>query len=314
MKKKGIVILCFLSAYILIPVVATLTMTGYLGDIVNVSDEVISGRRVEIKYKNATKTVDINKYIIMVVANMYKDSDSIELIKAESVLIRTRICRAMNDDGVIKAEELGLTYLTERQMKSKWGDDYDENYGLIADCVAATNPFVIKQEGICIDAKYTEVSCGKTMSGKNVLGDDYAYLAETDCQEDINSENYLAVTIFSNADFAAKMKKAYKDIEINEDNPFADIKIITKAEAGYVLKLQVGNVYISGDSFCKIMGLNSSCMEMEALDNQIRITTKGKGCGFGMSLYSANIMAENGSAYEDIIKKFYTGVSIEALD
>lgn len=41
-----------------------------------------------------------------------------------------------------------------------------------------------------------------------------------------------------------------------------------------------------------------------------KITTKGKGSGFGVSLYTANIMARSGSTYEDIINKFYSGVAI----
>ena len=49
---------------------------------------------------------------------------------------------------------------------------------------------------------------------------------------------------------------------------------------------------------------------IEELFKDGKITTKGKGSGFGVSLYTANIMARSGSTYEDIINKFYSGVAI----
>ena len=44
-------------------------------------------------------------------------------------------------------------------------------------------------------------------------------------------------------------------------------------------KIQVGNVVMSGDVFAKILGLNSPFFAIK----DGKITTKGKGSGFGVS-------------------------------
>ena len=67
---------------------------------------------------------------------------------------------------------------------------------------------------------------------------------------------------------------------------------------------------MSGEDFAKVLNLNSSCLSMETADNSIKITTKGKGNGMGVSIYTADYMAKNGSTFEDILNKFYANITI----
>ena len=67
---------------------------------------------------------------------------------------------------------------------------------------------------------------------------------------------------------------------------------------------------MSGEDFAKVLDLNSSCLSMETVNNSIKITTKGKGNGLGVSIYTADYMAKNGSTCEDILNKFYTNITI----
>lgn len=306
-KKTFFLIVLVLGVYLAVPVAITLSLTGVIEE--NVSDELINGRRVVVKYQNASKSTDINKFIIMVLAGRFSLSSQIEVLKAESVMIRTDIYRIMGDRMSIDSKELGMSYMTERQMKNAWGDKYEENYNLIADCVAATSGRLMRCNGTLIEARYTAVSSGKTLSGGELLGDNYAYLAAVDCPDDVNSPDYLTVHTISYKDFVKKMKAQYTDIGLNENNPLADIQIVLKSDSGYVVKLQVGNVVMTGAKFAEILEINSACMNIENLNGSLKITTKGKGDGFGVSLYTADIMAQNGSSYEEILQKFYSGIS-----
>lgn len=307
LKKGMILVAVVLLIYMLVPFVMTMAITGVIEE--NLSDELVNGRRVVVRYKNASKSMDINKFIILALANRLSDSAEIEVLKAESVMIRTDIYRMMGDAMSIDSNDLGMDYMTEKQMKSAWGEQYEENYNLIADCVAATSGRLMSYNGQLIEARSTAISCGQTLSGTDILGPDYAYLAGVDCPDDLTSENFLAVSTFSNKDFVKKLKSQYADIGLDESNPTGSIQVVSKADNGYVVKLQVGNVIMSGSKFAEILEINSACMTIENLDGSVKITTKGKGSGFGVSLYSADIMARNGSSYEEILKKFYSGIT-----
>lgn len=306
--KKGVVLVAVvLLIYMLVPFIMTTAITGVIEE--NLSDELVNGRRVAVQYKNASKSMDINKFIILVLASRFSNSEEIEVLKAESVMIRTDIYRIMGEAMSIDSDDLGMAYMTEKQMKSAWGEQYQENYNLISDCVAATSGRLLSYNGQLIEARSTALSCGQTLSGTDILGPDYAYLAGVDCPEDMTSENFLAVSTFSNKDFVKKLKSRYADIGLDEGNPTGGIQVVSKADNGYVIKLQVGNVIMSGAKFAEILEINSACMSIESLDGSVKITTKGKGDGFGVSLYTADIMARNGSSYEEILKKFYSGIT-----
>ena len=60
----------------------------------------------------------------------------------------------------------------------------------------------------------------------------------------------------------------------------------------------------------KILGLSSAAMTIENSNGKIKITTKGLGDGMGVSLYTADFMAKQGSSYEQILKAFYSGITI----
>ncbi len=309
-KRKALIALVFIFLYFAVPYTATMISTGVVP--VNVSDEVISGRRVVVEYKNAQKCVEVNKFIIMVLAKMYEDGKEAEYWKALAVMLRTDIFRTMGDNLSIKSSELGMEFMTKSDMKREWGSSFDARYNLLADCVASVNPYVIKFKDNLIEAEFTGISSGKTLDGAKLLGENYGYLKSVECPKDLESANFVSVNTFSYADFIKKIKKEYSEAGLSEDTLMQDIQMVSKTEEGYVLKMQVGNVILSGEKFAGIMGLQSNCMQMEDVDGKIRITTKGKGSGFGVSLYSAALMAKEGKSFEDILKNFYHGIAIVA--
>ncbi len=299
-----------ISIFLAVPSIITLAVTGVVGQ--NSEDELISGRRVVVKYGNGTKTYEVNEFIGMVLASRFHISSEVELLKAESIMVRTDIYRMMGDEYSIDSEQLKMPYLTERQMKNQWGESYDVNYNMIMDCVSATKGTVITYKGELIEAKMQEVSGGKTLSGSKYLGEKYAYLAEVECTQDIQSENYLRVVTLSNKEFVKKIKNVYADVGLNESKPLSGMQIVSKSDSGYVLKIQVGNVVMSGGTFANILGINSPCMTIDESDGGVKITTKGVGDGFGVSLYYADYLAKNGEKCENILAKFYSGTTLSA--
>mgnify|MGYP000797478174 FL=1 len=203
-----------------------------------------------------------------------------------------------------------MEYMTTQQMKSKWGKDYEDNYNLVKDCTAATSGLAIRYNDKYIEARYTYITSGSTLSGASILGDEYSYLSAVECNNDKNAQDYLVVKTISNKDFVNSFEKKYDSINLDKNNLAQQIQIVSKNEAGYVLKLQIGNVVMSGSEFAYVLGINSPNFSIEYMQTGVKITTIGVGEGFGVSVYTADCMAKAGSSYEDIIETFYNKINI----
>ena len=90
MKKILTVILIF-CIYVAVPAVITLSVNS--DDSQGVSQENIYGPRVNVKYKNGTKSVSVNEFVTMVLAKRFESGDETETLKAMGIMIRTDILK-----------------------------------------------------------------------------------------------------------------------------------------------------------------------------------------------------------------------------
>ena len=82
-------------------------------------------------------------------------------------------------------------------------------------------------------------------------------------------------------------------------------EIENRDNAGYVTRLRLDGETLTGEDFRFRYGLNSSCFMAEKTEEGVRIVTRGLGHGFGMSQYTANLMAAEGWKYREILAYFY---------
>ena len=129
-KKKCAAVIVFIAIYLLIPTIVTLNVTGVVYTPVN--EDYNDGRKVIVKYRNATQEVGVDRFVAMVLAKRLYMSSEVEVLKAESIMIRTDVYRLMGEQMIIDSSELGMEYMTTQQMKSKWGKDYEDNYNPVS--------------------------------------------------------------------------------------------------------------------------------------------------------------------------------------
>ncbi|MNW10369.1 Amidase enhancer precursor [compost metagenome] len=67
---------------------------------------------------------------------------------------------------------------------------------------------------------------------------------------------------------------------------------------------------LTGVKVRTLLGLRSADFDISVNGNTVTFTCRGYGHGVGMSQYGANEMGKQGSTYSQIIKHYYTGVSI----
>ena len=62
-----------------------------------------------------------------------------------------------------------------------------------------------------------------------------------------------------------------------------------------------------------MLGLRSANFTVAVEGDILYFTTKGYGHGAGMSQYGAELMAQEGKTYHEILQHYYTGISFVAM-
>ena len=273
---------------VMIPYVTTLAWTG------------------RIRTDTGTE-VPAEEFLTGVVAAEIPAEYGIETLKAQAVLARTYIYRLV-DPGLerIREEELDIDCLSMREMEKKWGKEhFREYYGKIRTAVQETEGLVAEYDGELIEPFYCEASAGKT---RELAA--YPYICSVESPGDLGAGEFLCVRTFTEAEFADKIGR------IGGPRPGADgiaekIQIIERDDAGYVKRVQIGDMDYSGDEVRDSLELLSSCFHFSSADGKIRVSSKGIGSGYGFSQAGADAMERaQGSEFRELLKYYFQGIEI----
>ena len=256
---------------------------------------------------NEIKDIDLEEYLIGVLAGEMPASFEIEALKAQAVAARSYALYKMNTtttDYDILSDITNQVYITESDMKEKWGEDYEYYYNKIKNAVDATEDLVMTYDGEVISAYYFSMSNGYTEDVSSVFGEAKDYLVSVDSSWDKTLKNFTVTTTFTKEDFCNKLSIDCSNITINE---------INRSETNRVDNIQVNNKTFKGTEFRTLLGLRSTDFQIDIADD-ITITTNGYGHGVGMSQYGANEMAKEGKTYEEILKYYYKNVELEKIN
>ena len=250
--------------------------------------------------------INCDEYILGCIAGEMPLNYNDEALKAQGIAAYTFALYkrqfSKNDYDITADYNIDQTFLTDEQLKQKWGDDYSQNRQRLEKLVKS-----IKGKWLCFEGKpalcvYHAVSCGVTYSAKDVWGTEVPYLKSVDSSYDKLSKDYLSVTELSKKDFC-------KIIGLRANSDISKIKI-ENDKSGRVRKISFDEKSFNSSDFAKKLGLKSQNFEIETKDNVV-IKTYGYGHGVGMSQYGANCLANGGSSYKEILHHYYSGCSIK---
>lgn len=295
---KNIILL--LATIVLLPYIIT---TIFEGGINFAKEEpILDSKKVIVNDNNVELELDMEQYIIGVLASSIPVTYEREAIKAQSVIARTSIVKKIGGRKSINTSELNLGYMNILQMEEYWGyDKFYDNYNMLQAIVADTKGEVMTYEGEPIEAAFHAVSIGTTRDAKSALNSDkYPYLQSVSSTKDVESEEYITSTTIS----------FQKMSDLFQKNITALPQVLFSDELGYVEKIKINDEVISGEQFRKTLSLNSACIEMKLYSKGVKVTAKGKGHGLGLSQYGANIMAKEGKKYKEILNYYYQNITI----
>lgn len=243
--------------------------------------------------------LELEDYLINVVAAEMPASFNIEALKAQSVLARTYAMKAIKSLKALTDTTSTQVYKDNNELKKTWGNNYSKYYEKIKNAVISTKGEVLKYNGDYIESVYHSTSNGMTEDAINVWGNSFPYLVAVDSSWDKTVKNYKVSTFFSYIKLSAIL-----GYNIDDSTVF---NIVLRNSSNRVSSVIIGDKEWTGTVFRGILGLRSADFEFEKVDDGINIITYGYGHGVGMSQYGANEMAKNGFNYKDILKHYYSG-------
>lgn len=257
---------------------------------------------ISLIHNGNTINIELEDYVIGVVAAEMPASFHIEALKAQSVIARTYSLNKLSKGVTLTDNNSTQNYIDIDQMRNKWGADFDKYYNKIKDAVLSTEGTTLKYNDEYIDAVYFSTSNGYTEDSINVWGNDIPYLKSVESYWDRDASSFFRTQTMDLNTFNSKLGTNIS----NGD----EISIIERNGSSRVNKISVGGKIFSGVQFRNILGLRSADFDIGLNDNLLTITTRGYGHGVGMSQYGANGMAQNGYNYKQILSHYYSNVSI----
>lgn len=269
---------------------------------------------------NAVVEVSPRDFLIGTVAAEMYPSYHAEALKAQAVASFTYYTVQRNrqhdsPDASLKGADFsdknsGLPiYYTDDQLKERWGKNYDAYYKKISEAVDAVLGKWIAYDNQPIVAVYHAISSGMTEDAGIMWGTSYPYLVPVASPGDKLSPAYQTTVTVKPDELSSKIKAADSSLTLSGD-PSAWLGSIQTSPSGTVTQIELGGNQLTGSKLREALGLKSACFSVNYEDDCFHFTVLGYGHDVGMSQYGADYLARQGSNYEEILKYYYTGVSI----
>ncbi len=313
----------FLLIFLLIPLIflsAVTAAAGFLGTdfskkqspLENSSQ--IKSKQITLSHNERVISLPLEEYLVGVVAGEMPASFETEALKAQAIAARTYTlnrARFPNNDHpsatVCSNPAHCKAWISPEELTEKFREN-PEHLKKIQASVNQTAGRIAVYNGEPISAVFHSTSSGMTENSRDVWGGEVPYLVSVVSEGEEASPRYLETKNFSLVEFQQSINAGEKKVNFtgNANQWFTNWE---RNPSGSVKSVCICNIKFTGTELRTLLSLRSTHFEIKT-DNGISITTKGYGHGVGMSQYGANDMAKRGYTCEEILKKYYTGISL----
>lgn len=192
---------------------------------------------------------------------------------------------------------------------------YAKNDGTLADqasakadweymssCVRDVLGYQILYDGQVINAMYHDSSAYYTASFESVFGYDVPYLQSVSSPSLSGFEPRKQLYTFSKSELSQATAASFSSNSLT---------LVADTTSGRVSSISIGNTSMTGVDFRTKTGIRSTCFSISCQGDNIYIYTLGWGHGVGLCQRGAEVMARQGSTWQEILTHYYTGVTIE---
>jgi len=299
MKKIAVIALVFVFMMVIIPVALGSMYADDMASGTSEQDFMVTVYRSET---SEYEEVELERYLIGVVAAEMPALFDMEALRAQAIAARTYVIRILENRDYILDTIMHQAFLDEDQLRERWGDNFDRHFAVVEEAVTSTRGLVLEYDGSLITPMFFAMSSGATENSEDVFSSARPYLRSVASLGYEDHDNFAVETRLS----VDQLRTIFEDDTITRNN----IEIRELSEGGNVLEVSIGSNTYTGREVRETLGLRSAAFSIETSRRGVTITTYGNGHGVGMSQHGANIMAQNGYNYVEILQHFYQGVEL----
>ena len=259
---------------------------------------------------DATLTISMEDYLYGAVAAEMPASFDKEALKAQAVALRTYAMYKLNvspsanhSEDLCSSSSCCAAWKTDEYLREKWGDDYAVYSRIIRSAVSSTDGEYLVYGGEPALAVFHASSSGQTESSAAVWGKSLPYLISVDTPESAETVRGFEEELFFTKDELLSLLDG-----ADGNKPLIADEVRT--ESGRLASVTLCGVSLSGRELRSLLGLGSTAVELSEEDGGLRITTRGRGHGVGMSQFGADLMAKEGADYREILSAYYPGTEL----
>jgi stage II sporulation protein D len=265
--------------------------------------------------------LQLEDYLVGVVAAEMPAEFPLEALKAQAVAARTYVVKRLGTGGAVNTlhpnadvcddHKHGQAWLSREDLKNRWGTIHYYNYYYkVKKAVDETAGQVLTWNGELIDPAYHASCGGRTENSEDVWKFQTPYLRSVPCPYDADPQPVQTAAIsLEQVDQALGTSLSAIPVTGGK-NVSTEIKLIEKTATGRPKSLLIGGKQFSAVAVRDLLGLRSTNFTWTANGNSIIFTTTGYGHGVGMCQYGAKGMAEHGYNYRVILSHYYNGAEI----
>lgn len=256
---------------------------------------------VSITRDDGVIELELEQYIVGVVASEMPSSFELEALKAQSVAARSFV---VSRNYQVDDSTASQVYKDENELRLVFGNEYEERISKIQKAVEATKGEVLYYNNQVINALFFSTSNGQTVNSQEYYTNELPYLQAVSSEWDLKvNENAVVETFYSLAD----LRKL-----LGVSGP-VNISIVSRYDNHRVKSVKVNNTTYTGRELRELLVLRSTDFTVTKQKDGYTFKTVGFGHGVGMSQYGAQGMALEGYTYDEILEHYYKNVEIKKL-
>lgn len=246
---------------------------------------------------NSYIEVNLEKYLLNVLANIYNDEVHEETLKCITILYRTYAYKEMVENKYIDANNYFMDYKDITNYKLQWLNQYDNIYKKLLDIIEETDCMFLSYQNKYILPFIHVCNNGFTFSSKN-----YPYLSSVSSLWDLACQNNREII-----DYDYETISKLLSVKMTKTTPIRILEIDTNNQ---ILKVKINNKIFTGEELKRILSLKSLNFNIILYNNYLRIITFGFGNFLGLSIYGSNELAKDGIDYPNILKYYFPKTKI----
>ena len=277
--------------------------------------------KVYITKEERVEEIQIEEYVKSVVSGEMLVSFNEEALKAQAVAARTYVmskrlkpCEISDGADVCDTTHCQV-YISKSERLEKWGAKGEEYWDKISKAVDETKGKILTYNNeLVLYPQYFSTSSGMTENAVDVFSNDVPYLVSTESKGEEIAPKYETEFTFNINEFVNNINNKYSEAKLTVDNLNGNIEIISRSDAGGIKEIRFGKTRVKGSDFRLAFGLSSTNFDYSIDGENIIFKCKGYGHGVGMSQWGANVMGNNGSSFEEILKHYYKGTDLKIIE